>query len=212
MNNNPTLSMGILADQPVTTAAMEESVQPALTQDRQYDRLQPCRPPVGEHGFGMARQTIFTGKNRWQNYEFYAGDTFRLSKNLTVVYGLRWSFLPNPYLADNHYTVFNPSATMPPSDAQAATACYMLPGWGEPLPSGHRRNGRPNNALYNNNNHMIAPRLSLAYDPTGQGKWAIARVSGNSSSATGSTPCNLGLEPALHRQLQLNKRPLPSTA
>jgi hypothetical protein len=31
----------------------------------------------------------------------------------------------------------------------------------------------PNNALENNDNHAIAPRLSFAYDPTGSGKWAI---------------------------------------
>jgi hypothetical protein len=31
----------------------------------------------------------------------------------------------------------------------------------------------PNNALYENNHHMIAPRLSVAWDPTGAGKWAI---------------------------------------
>jgi len=125
--------------------------------------------------FGMGEtNTIFTGKNRWQNYEFYVGDTFRLSKKLTVVYGVRWSFLPNPYLADNHYTVFNPSAY---NAALGRTACNGLlyaPGLGSnPCPAGTGGMAGPNNALYNNNNHMIAPRLSMAYDPTGQGKWAI---------------------------------------
>jgi hypothetical protein len=125
--------------------------------------------------FGMGEtNTIFTGKNRWQNYEFYAGDTFRLSKKLTVVYGFRWSLLPNPYLADNRYTVFNPSAY---NAALGRTTCNGLlyaPGLGSnPCPAGTGGMAGPNNALYTNNNHMIAPRLSFAYDPTGEGKWAI---------------------------------------
>jgi len=130
--------------------------------------------------FGMGEtNTIFTGKNRWQNYEFYAGDTFRLSKKLTMVYGFRWSLLPNPYLADNHYTVFNPIAY---NAALGRTTCNGLlyaPGLGSnPCPAGTGGMAGPNNALYANNNHMIAPRLSFAYDPTGEGKWAIRAGAG----------------------------------
>jgi len=125
--------------------------------------------------FGMGEtNTIFTGKNRWQNYEFYAGDTFRLSKKLTVVYGFRWSLLPNPYLADNHYTVFNPSAYVPALGRTSCNGLLYAPGLGaNPCPAGTGGKAGPNNALYSNNNHMIAPRLSVAYDPTGEGKWAI---------------------------------------
>jgi len=31
----------------------------------------------------------------------------------------------------------------------------------------------PNRALMDNNNHLIAPRLGVAWDPTGSGKWSI---------------------------------------
>ncbi|MGB7846142.1 MAG: carboxypeptidase regulatory-like domain-containing protein [Candidatus Acidiferrum sp.] len=125
--------------------------------------------------YGMGEtNNIFTGKNRWHNYEFYAGDTFHATNKLTVVYGFRWSLLPNPYLADNRYTVFNPIAF---NAALGRTACNGLlyaPGLGSnPCPAGTGGMAGPNNALYNNNNHMIAPRLSFAYDPTGKGKWAI---------------------------------------
>lgn len=127
--------------------------------------------------FGMGEtNTIFNGKNRWQNYEFYAGDTFRLSRKLTVVYGFRWSLLPNPYLANNKYTVFNPTAFDPALGRTACNGLLYAPGLGSnpctPLGLAGGKAG-PNNALYNNNNHMIAPRLSFAYDPTGAGKWAI---------------------------------------
>jgi len=125
--------------------------------------------------FGMGEtNTIYTGHDRWHNYEFYAGDTFRLSSKLTVVYGFRWSLLPNPYLADNKYTVFNPTAY---NAALGRTSCNGLlyaPGLGaNPCPAGTGGMAGPNNALWPNNNHMIAPRLSVAYDPTGKGKWAI---------------------------------------
>jgi hypothetical protein len=125
--------------------------------------------------FGLGEtNTIFTGHDRWQNYEFYAGDTFRLSRKLTVVYGLRWSFLPNPYLADNKYTVFNPSAYDPALGRTSCNGLLYAPGLGaNPCPAGTGGKAGPNDALYNNNNHMIAPRLSFAYDPTGEGKWAI---------------------------------------
>ena len=125
--------------------------------------------------FGMGEtNTIYTGHNRWQNYEFYAGDTFRLSPKLTVVYGFRWSFLPNPYMADNRYTVFNPAAYNPALGRTSCNGLLYAPGLGSnPCPAGTGGMAGPNNALYNNNNHMIAPRLSLAYDPTGKGKWAI---------------------------------------
>jgi len=125
--------------------------------------------------YGMGEtNNIFVGKNRWHNYEFYAGDTYHLRKNLTVVYGFRWSLLPNPYLADNRYTEFNPTAY---SAALGRTPCNGLlyaPGLGSnPCPAGTGGMAGPNNALYKDNNHMIAPRLSVAYDPTGQGKWSI---------------------------------------
>jgi hypothetical protein len=125
--------------------------------------------------FGLTEtSTIFTGRNRWNNYEFYAGDTFRLNRKLTIVYGLRWSFLPNPYLANNQYTEFSPTAY---NAALGRTTCNGLlyaPGLGaNPCPAGTGGTAGPNNALWPNNNHMIAPRLSFAYDPTGEGKWAI---------------------------------------
>jgi hypothetical protein len=125
--------------------------------------------------YGMGEtNTIFNGKNRWQNYEFYAGDTFKLNRKLTLVYGFRWSFLPNPYLANNKYTIFNPTAYDPALGRTSCNGLLYAPGLGSnPCPAGTGGKAGPNNALYNNNNHMIAPRLSLAYDPTGEGKTVI---------------------------------------
>lgn len=123
--------------------------------------------------FGEANN-IFVGKYRWHNYEFYAGDTFRLNSRVTVVYGFRWSLLPNPYLDDNRYTTFNPAAYNAALGRSACNGLLYAPGLGaNPCPAGTGGVAGPNNALWKDNNHLIAPRLSIAWDPTGQGKWAI---------------------------------------
>jgi hypothetical protein len=38
---------------------------------------------------------------RWHDLEFYAGDTWKLRRNLTLVYGFRYSFLREPYARNN---------------------------------------------------------------------------------------------------------------
>src|SRR5262249_13166929 len=61
-------------------------------------------------GMGWSEtQTIFKVRNVWHNNEFYAQDNFRLNSRLTLTYGLRWSFMPPPYLSDDKYTLFNPA-------------------------------------------------------------------------------------------------------
>src|SRR5712691_2622526 len=58
-------------------------------------------------------QTNPFGRQRWHDYEFYYGDTWKLRRNLTFDYGFRWSFLRQPYVADNRIASFQPSAYNP---------------------------------------------------------------------------------------------------
>ncbi len=115
---------------------------------------------------------------RWRNTEFYAADTYRMTSRLTVVYGVRYSLLPNPYLADDLYTSFNPAAYNPALGKATCNGLLFSPGAANPCPAGTGGVAGPNRALWNNNNHMFAPRLSFAYDPTGKGKWAIRAGAG----------------------------------
>ena len=120
--------------------------------------------------------SITTTDIRWQNAEFYAADTFRATSRFTVVYGVRYSLLPNPYFADDLYTSFNPAAYDPLATDQTCNGLLYSPGLKtNPCAAAGHPGGKPgpNRALWNNNNHMFAPRLSLAWDPTGKGKWAI---------------------------------------
>jgi hypothetical protein len=122
----------------------------------------------------------------WHDFEWYAGDTWKMRKNLTLTYGFRWSFYREPYAENNHLTSFsladyNPS--LPASDAcngiiivPGTTPCQdaaaSLAALGVSLPLSNGIPG-PNRALVNNNNHAIAPRLGIAWDPKGDGKTAI---------------------------------------
>jgi hypothetical protein len=116
---------------------------------------------------------------RWQNTEFYAADTFRMNSRLTVVYGVRYELLPNPYFADDQYTSFNPAAYNPAlGNASCNGLLYSSGLKSNPCPAGTGGMAGPNRALWSNNNHMFAPRLSFAYDPTGAGKWAIRAGAG----------------------------------
>jgi len=116
---------------------------------------------------------------RWQNTEFYGADTFRVNSRFTIVYGVRYSLLPNPYFNDNLYTSFNQAAYDPALGNATCNGLLYSPGLAtNPCPAGTGGMPGPNRALWSNNNHMFAPRLSMAYDPTGKGKWAIRAGAG----------------------------------
>ncbi len=78
---------------------------------------------VNQTGYGIAdlellnmavgwseSQNLFKIRNVWHDVEWYISDNWRVNSRLTVEYGFRWSFLRNPYLSDDRYTVFNPAA------------------------------------------------------------------------------------------------------
>ncbi len=118
---------------------------------------------------------------RWYDAGFYAADNFRVSSRLTVNYGLRWEILPNPYFADDLYTSFNPAAYQASLGTDPCNGLLYSPGLSKnPCAAVGALGGvaGPNRALWNNNYHMIAPRFSIAWDPTGRGKWAIRAGAG----------------------------------
>jgi hypothetical protein len=124
-------------------------------------------------------QSLFKVRNVWHDVEWYVSDNWRVTPRLTVEYGFRWSFLRNPYLSDDRYTIFNPAAFNASLGLTACNGLLYSPGLpGNPCPAGTGGVAGPNRALMNNNNHMIAPRLGVAWDPTGNGKWSIRAGAG----------------------------------
>jgi len=125
--------------------------------------------------------TILTNDIRWIDGAMYAADNWRVNNRLTVNYGVRYEILPNPYFADDLYTSFNPSAYSAALGSDPCNGLLYSPGLGKnPCAAIGALGGKvgPNRALWSNNNHMLAPRLSFAYDPTGKGKWAIRAGAG----------------------------------
>jgi len=125
----------------------------------------------------------------WHDFEWYAGDTWKINRKLTLSYGMRWSFLFEPYSETNQQTSWSLSAwsasqaTANPGDAcngiiivpntdPCGAAKSQLAALGVPLPLSSGTPG-PNRALVYNNYHNIAPRVGIAYDPWGDGKTAI---------------------------------------
>jgi hypothetical protein len=127
-----------------------------------------------------------TDEGRWHDVEFYVGDTWKVRPNLTVEYGFRWSFLREPYAANNAMTAFEPSAYK--ASAPASDACngiVIVPGT-DPCGAANKLNASlgfptnyssgtpgPDRALRNNSNHAIAPRLGVSWDPFNDHKTAI---------------------------------------
>lgn len=149
--------------------------------------LLPGTGPNPQEFTGVSESNINpTDQGRWHDVEWYAGDTWRISRRVTLNYGFRWSFLREPYSANDAMASFsladyNPAGA--PNDAcngvvivPGTDACSKqqaaLAALGITLPLSAGTPG-VNRALVHNNNHNIAPRLGVAWDVFGTGKTAL---------------------------------------
>ena len=117
----------------------------------------------------------------WHDYEFYVQDSWKVRRNLTIDYGFRWSFLQQPIEQHNRITSWslaNYDPTKPSSDA--CNGLIVVPGTdpcgdANALHGTNFSSGTPgvNSALVPNNNHAIAPRLGISWDPWSDWKTAI---------------------------------------
>ena len=120
------------------------------------------------------QNVIFKKQGRWQNYEAYVNDDVKLTNRLTINLGVRYSYLPNPYQADDRFTVFNQAAFDPAlGNASCNGLVYSAGLNSNPCPAGTGGVKGPNRAIAHNNYHNFAPRLGIAWDPTGSRRWAI---------------------------------------
>jgi len=120
------------------------------------------------------QNVIFKKQGRWENFEMYFNDDLKLNNRLTINLGVRYSYLPWPYQNNDQFTVFNQAAFNPQLGNAACNGLYYSAGAiSNPCPPGTGGLPGPNRAIQNNYSRAIAPRLGLAWDPTGSGKWAI---------------------------------------
>ena len=127
-------------------------------------------------GFGESdRQAV--GNTKYDNLEFYFGDTWKARTNLTLELGVRYSILYEPYDEFNAISSFDPArynAARPATDPcnglvvpkGSGNPCASVPGASVPLEFSNR-------SLRENNYKNFAPRLGVAWDVFGKGKTAI---------------------------------------
>lgn len=130
------------------------------------------------------------------NFEAYVQDDWKVTRRLTLNLGVRYSFFPSPY--DSHNTLLN----FVPANFVAANAPKIDPATGNMnlllspnanaatyanglvFPKGAAcaaaqaisatASCSPYGSLVNpNSNNNFGPRFGIAYDPFGDGKWAI---------------------------------------
>src|SRR5713226_8211767 len=117
---------------------------------------------------------IFKKQGRWENFELYFNDDLKVNDRLTVNMGVRYSYLPNPYQANDQFTIFNPTAFVAAlGNAPCSGLLYSSGLKSNPCPAGTGGVRGPNRAIQNNFHWGFAPRLGVAWDPTGSHKWAI---------------------------------------
>jgi hypothetical protein len=114
----------------------------------------------------------FHAEVRQRQFETYAQDEFRVLPNLTLTYGLRYSYFGPATDALGHATTFDPASFNPALEPQINQATGLLvPGTGTAL-NGVIIGG-PDSAVANHDNFDFAPRVGIAWDPFKTGKTSI---------------------------------------
>jgi hypothetical protein len=102
-------------------------------------------------------------------YEFYAQDTWRMKPNITLTYGLRWSFFPPPWETDGLQT--SPTVGLGTQFNQNVKNMMQGIGYGAEPPIRFNLAGPVNHGpgFYPFEKTDWSPRISIAYSPRPSG-------------------------------------------
>jgi hypothetical protein len=117
----------------------------------------------------------FNADIRQNLWEFYAQDQWRVRQNLTVSYGVRYSYFQTPWAAGNNLISFDPSQYNAANAPQITAKGMIVPGTGNGT-NGYIVGGvnSPYGKFITKQNKLdFAPRLGIVWDPTGKGKTSV---------------------------------------
>lgn len=132
--------------------------------------------------FLLGRSSSYTETNidiashlRFQMYEAFLQDDWKVKPNLTLNLGVRWSAIVQPYDTEDILTNFDPAAFDPARAYQISSANVRVPGTGDLLngiiiagensPYGRR--------VTETQWFNLGPRAGFAWDPRGDGRTAV---------------------------------------
>jgi hypothetical protein len=103
----------------------------------------------------------------YNEYEFYAQDSWRVRRDLTVTYGLRWQYHSVPFEANGFESVPTTNIDQVFNARVSAAAAGISGNDAAPLVS-YNLGGAANNApgYYKPDYHDFGPRLGIAYSPS----------------------------------------------
>jgi hypothetical protein len=117
----------------------------------------------------------FNADIRQNLWEFYGQDQWRVRPNLTVSYGVRYSYFQTPWAAGNNLISFDPSQYSATNAPQLTAKGMIVPGTGNGT-NGYIVGGvnSPYGKFITKQNKLdFAPRLGIVWDPTGKGKTSV---------------------------------------
>lgn len=112
------------------------------------------------------------GKFRYNQLEFYVQDTWKMTPRLTLDYGMRFSWVPPQYDANNQVALFDPSSYNPANAVSIDSGGNIIPAAGGNRLNGMRFTQSHNlpTGGWNDRGIMPEPRLGFAYDLLGNHK------------------------------------------
>ncbi len=107
-----------------------------------------------------------TGYFRYNQFEFYVQDTWKVTPRLTLDYGMRFAWIPPQYDAKDQVALFDPAAYDPNTAVQIdPSSGQIIPGSGNPLDGMKYANqGQIPKGGWDSRGIMPEPRLGFAYD------------------------------------------------